>query len=213
LSEFYEETPEPGFRFGDVITGFQAVVPHLHKPGSGGESVEWGIMVSRPAYFAVITPCCSIEEKSIALTPLSPIRPSFLRNPYFAADLTRINRKVAPENSVAPEQWSRFPAERRQKMITVGEAYALMDVFVYAEHPLLRRYDLPTQHSGMVVTGFYLIDFKSIYRVNCNEIVRGKDAPKGTKLLQLKLTAREELRQKLAYYFARIPEEDQVTPS
>jgi hypothetical protein len=55
----------------------------------------------------------------------------------------------------------------------------------------------------------WMIDFKSIVRVECNAIERGKPPPTGMKFLQLSIRAREGLRQKLALYFARVPEEDQ----
>jgi hypothetical protein len=208
LPAFYDEQPDRALRFGDVITGFQTVTPHLHKPGSDID-VELGITVTRCAYYAVMTPCCSIENKSITLAPLLSIRPAFLRNPYFEEDLTRINRKVPPEKFVSPEVWQKLLPERREIMRATGEAYTLMECFIYAEDPRLKRYKLHVP-GGPVDMGFYLLDFKSIYRIDCDLIVRGKDAPTGTKYLQLTVPVREQLRQKLASYFVRRPEEDQV---
>lgn len=100
-----------------------------------------------------------------------------------------------------------MPGERRERMLAAGEAYALLDSFIYASHALLKTYDLNTP-SGTVKMGHYLLDFTTIYRLDCNLIVRGQDAPAGAKYLQLTVAVREQLRQKLASYFARVPDED-----
>ena len=56
----------------------------------------------------------------------------------------------------------------------------------------------------------YMIDFKTICRIECDQIDRDKPAPAGTKILQLKAYVRQEMRDKLSFYFGRTPEEDQA---
>jgi hypothetical protein len=55
-----------------------------------------------------------------------------------------------------------------------------------------------------------MIDFKNSYKINCNKIKSPKDAPLNKKILQLSITSRSELREKIAYYYGRIPEEDLI---
>jgi hypothetical protein len=206
LSGFYEEKPERTLRFGDVIVGFQVVIPQIHKP-TINVSCSWGISISQPSYFVIMTPCCSIEKKCFNLAPLSHIRPSFLSNKYFREDLTRINRKVLPELSVSTELWNdpKFQP-RREKLLAEGEAYTNKELFIYAPHDLLAKYTL--DYKPPVEMHYYMIDFKTIYKIDCNQIDRDKDPPAEIKLLQLTVQTREELRRKLSLYYGQIPEED-----
>jgi hypothetical protein len=197
LGPFYEGIPESALRFGDVLTGFQLVTPQAHNP-SPERQKDWAIAV---------TPCCSIERKAFALAPLLQVRPSFLENEYLAEDLTRINRKVAPEQSVPREVWERLPFERRQSLIAKGLSYVFIDCFVYEEHALLPKYTL-NRKAGPVELGQYMVDFKSICRVECNRVDRDQPAPRGTKILQLSVWTRQAMREKLSYYYGRPAEED-----
>lgn len=53
-----------------------------------------------------------------------------------------------------------------------------------------------------------MVEFGRIHRVECSEFDRGKVAPSGTKLLQVSVQTRKELRHKLSEYFGRVPKED-----
>ena len=212
MDSFYESTPEPVLRFGDVVRGFHIATPQIDNP-SGGPQEDWAIEIAKPAYLVVMTPCCSIEKKSIAVAPLREIRPAFLNNEYFAEDLTRINRKVPPEKSVPRDVWERqLPPVRKQALLAVGLNYTFRDCFVYAPHDLLPKYELPRrrQDGDPVDMGHYMVDFKTIYRVQCDKINRDGPAPPGTKVLQLKVAPRQDMREKLSLYFGRVPEEDEV---
>lgn len=207
--QFYENEPESSLRFGDVLTGFQAMVAQTDNP-TDKPICDLAIRVSKPAYLVVMTPCCSIEKKSIALAPLAQIRPSFLDNPFLAEDLTRVNRHVPPEKSVSPYVWeNKFPAEKKQELKARGSGYICLECFVYKAHSLLKSYRLD-RRGGAVEMGDYMVDFKSIYRVDCKLIERGRNAPSGLKLLQLTPYTREDLRDKLGYYFGRVPDEDRA---
>lgn len=207
--EFYEAEPEAVLRFGDVLTGFQSTVAETNSP-TEKPLCDLAIRVSRPDYVVVMTPCCSIEKKSIALAPLSKVLPGFLNNPFLAEDTTRINGQVPPEKSVPPEVWkTKIPPERKQAMTAGGPAYVFLEFFVYQAHDLLKRYELDRQ-GGPVEIGQYMVDFKSVYRVDCKLINRGAKAPSGLKLLQLTAYTREQLRDKVAYYFGRTADEDRA---
>jgi hypothetical protein len=208
LNRFYEETPEKALRLGDVVRGFQVTTPQVHRPHQD-IAHDWTISVSATRYFVVMTPCCSIENKSIVLSPLLSVRPSFLKNEYLASDLTNINRLVPPEKSVPHGVWEgKLSPEEKSRRIKEGKVYVVRDCFVYEQHDLLQKYPLDDKTPTMM--GHYMVDFKCICRIECDQINRDSGAPPGIKLLQLTKEARQELRDKLVSYFGRIPEEDEL---
>ena len=206
MDGFYEEDqPVRVLRLGDVITGFQLATAQIHEPLE--ERANWTIGINKPSYLAVMTPCCSFEKKCIVLTPLLHIRPSFLKNQHFEQDLTRINRKVAPEQGVPAGAWEqKLSPERKEKMLAIGPAYTFRDCFIYGQHDLLSQYKLDCKSPIMI--GYYMVDFKCMYRIDSKMIDRDKDPPLNVKILQLSVQTREELRRKLADYFGRTPDED-----
>lgn len=206
MAGFYAGDPESAWRFGDVICGFPAATPQKHKP-TREDVTGFTIRVEHPQYLAVMTPCCSIENKVIALAPLVEIRPSLLNNPYFEEDLTNVNRRVPPEKSVPPEAWAKMPPERRESIRSQGLSYVFLDLFIYQDHPLLARYTLHRK-AGAIDIGHYLVDFKGIFRVECDLVDRSKEPPAGLKILQLTALTRKELRDKLSFYFGRQADED-----
>lgn len=203
---FYQEKMDSALRFGDVLKGFILASPIIKEPGSIG---AYEIAIRLPLYCVVLSPCCSIGHKVISLSPLIEIRPSFFDNPYFEEDLARINRKMEPQQAVPPHVWEKFPPELKQERLKEGYGYALFDVFIYERHDLLPKYTINRRQRN-IETNCYMIDFKNIYKVNCDKIKSAENAPLGTKCLQLSIQTRSELRDKIAYYYARIPKEDRV---
>ncbi len=208
-SPFYEEVaPERSLRLGDVVSGFYTAALHIDEPSRNLEN-NLSVAVKRPQFSVVMTPCCSIEKKSIALAPLLPILPSFLTNPYFNEDLTRINRRVPPQKSVPPKKWEELPQERKDRLLNEGEAYTFLQVFVYAPHNLLGQYTLDRQ-GGNVSVAHYMIDFKWICRLECDLVDRNSDRLADLKVLQLTAHTRADLREKLSFFFGRVPDEDKA---
>lgn len=204
MAGFYSDNPEACLLLGDVVVGFQSIVPQLHAPSNA--VCELQISVTRPAYFAVMTPCCSIGNKQISLAPLVPIRWPFLQNPYFSEDLTRINSPVPPDKILPPAEFAKKSEAEQQRMLEKGPAYALNDCFIYAETEHLVRYEAPGK-GGKIESGFYLLEFGSAFRMNCQQVIREK-APDNVKYLELSVETRSQLRQKLQHYFGRVPDED-----
>ena len=97
--EFYQEIIDPGFRFGDVIKGFISATPNVSNPPINSDNTNYSIEISSP-YCAIVSPCCSIKDKVISLSPLLHVNKRIFENPYFREDLTRINRIVPPEKSI-----------------------------------------------------------------------------------------------------------------
>lgn len=203
---FYQEIMDAAFRFGDVLRGYTLVSSDIQVPNL---SENYKIDVNLPDFCVILSPCCSIGEKIISLSPLIKLRNSFFDNPYLVEDLTRINREMKPEESVPPYVWNSFPPEERQKRLEVGKGYAFLEFFVYNKNELFPTYIINRRQQN-IETNYHMIDFRNTYKINCEKIISPKDAPLDSKCLQLSTQARTELRNKIAFYYARIPEEDKI---
>lgn len=203
---FYEKEMDEALRFGDVLKGFILAASNIEEPNS---REGFAIDVDLPLYCVVLSPCCSIGHKKISLTPLIKVRRSFFDNPYFEEDLTRINRKMEPQQAVAPYIWDKFPPEEKQKRLEEGLGYPFLELFIYEKHDLFTEYLLHGR-KGNIVTKYYMIDFTNIQKVNCDKIITPENAPLETKCLQLSVQSRSELRDKISYYYSRVPKEDKI---
>jgi len=208
---FYEDKPEKALRFGDVVRGFILSAPRVDSPSSAHLPHEYNIEVSSPNFAAIMSPCCSIGEKTLALSPLIKVLPGFFQNPYLKEDLTNVNRPMTPEQSVPPDVWKTFSQAEKQRRLNLSKpkSHAFVSLFVYMLHDLIPAYTILSKH-GNVETGYYMVDFRRIYRVECKRVQHAKDAPLEIKILQLSIQTRTELRGKIASYFSRVPEEDKV---
>ncbi|MHB1037866.1 MAG: hypothetical protein ACYC0Y_24845 [Pirellulales bacterium] len=209
MCDFYTNRPEPGLRLGDVITGFPVTTPQAHRLTDSDDAPRsLVITVDQPRFLVVMTPCCSIEDGSVVLAPLNMVRSAFFMNPYFDADLTRINRRVTSKDSLPPIAWEQMKPEQRAAKLNEEPGLVFLECFVYAPHPLLPLYTL-RKNAWTKETGHYLVDFKTLYRLECSLIKRNAPAPTGcNKLLQLTANARKEMRDKLTYFFSRPAKED-----
>lgn len=193
-------------RFGDVLKGYTLAASNIEEPNL---SKNYIVDINLPSYCVVLSPCCSIGEKTISLSPLIELRGSFFDNPYLYEDITRINLKMQAEQSVSPKIWDNLPYEEKQKRLYVGYAYGFVDFFVYEKNDLFSRYTVNRKDEN-VETNYYMIDFRNIYKLSCEKIITPKDAPLESKCLQLSIQARSDLRAKIADYYARVPKEDEV---
>lgn len=209
---FYAEKTDNYLRFGDVVRGYILPNTTIKEPilSIKSESHNYTIDVEMP-YSVVLTPCCSIGESTISLTPLIKVRSNFFKNPYFAEDLTRINRKMEPQQAYSPNEWEKFSIEEQQRYLAEKINYALLNLFIYEENETFKKYTLRKRE----IT-YYMINFKDIYTMKCAMIKRPEelkpeDAPIiESKILQLSIQARSELRDKIVFYYSRIPEEDEI---
>lgn len=209
---FYSGEPEQCLRFGDIVTGFICATPTLNKPPyitSGQLDNSCQIEVTSNAYYAIATPCCSIDESVISLCPLQPIKASFLKNEYFSDDLTRINSPIPPDKGISKNDWEKLSDEVRAARISLGPTMPLLEIFIYPSHEQLKLYELKVREQPRSIND-YMIDFRNIFKVKCNSIKRDSTTLSHLKILQLDLTARAELRDKMSIYFGRVPEEDKL---
>jgi len=203
---FYKQTMDDMLRFGDVLKGYTLAASNIEEPNL---SKNYKIDINLPSYCVVLSPCCSIGEKTISLSPLIKLRGSFFDNPYLKEDITRINREMEPQQSVSPQIWEKFPPEEKEKRLNEGYAYAFVELFVYEKNDLFSRYTINRKNEN-IETNYYMIDFRNIYKLSCEKIKTPKDAPLESKCLQLSIPARSDLRAKIANYYARVPKEDEV---
>ena len=210
---FYTKKMDNILRFGDVVRGYILSNPTIKEPISPlkSESHNYKIDIEMPTYSVVLTPCCSIGESTISLTPLIKVRSDFFKNPYYAEDLTRINRTMKPQQSLPPDEWENLSLEKQQRHLAEEINYALLNLFIYEENEIFKKHTLRQRE----IT-YYMIDFKNIHKIKCAMIkrpekVKPEDAPIiESKVLQLSVQARSELRNKISYYYSREPKEDKI---
>lgn len=205
---FYQEDMDDSLRFGDVLEGLVLTAPDIEDPHF---KKKYKIDVEIPNFCVILTPCCTIGHKVITVSPLINVRNSYFNNPYFAEDLTRINRKMEPEKSVPSHVWEReFSDEKRAERLREGFAYAMVDSFIYEKKDVFSSYTVHMKGGENLETNYYMIDFNNIFKIKCKQIKSSEDAPMHLKRLQLSPQTRTELRDKIAAYFGRVPEEDEA---
>jgi hypothetical protein len=146
----------------------------------------------------------------ISLTPLIQVSRKLFENPYFAHDLTRINRQMEPRQALSPTAWSELKLEEQQQRLNVGRNYALLNLFIYEKHDLLPKYVTRRKGKEDIETNHYVIDFRNTYKLCCSKIESPEKSPFGSKILQLSPETRKELTDKLIKYYERIRSEDKA---
>jgi len=206
---FYDSNPQSVLRFGDVVRGFLLTHSHGYSPSSAKKPDAYHIEVVHPKLAVVLTPCCTIAQHSgnmLVVTPLREIRPDcYFYNSYLREDFTRINREMTIQEAIGPKKWQEISDEEKAQQLaqSPGKQYTILNEFVYEKHDLLPEYEIKYKKQ-MANINYYMIDFRNICKVQKSPDIE----PSAIKLLQLSIQARAELRDKLAHYFGRRPEED-----
>jgi len=209
---FYEppESTDQFLRLGDVVEGYVSFSAKITEPFLSFERKvyhNYNIDIEVPTRSVVLTPCCSIEDQMISLTPLIQLRSDFLKNDYYSQDFTRINRVMAPKLAFPPDEWEKIPGGEKREIESRADGYAHISFFVYSSNELFNPYELRRQQ-----VKHYMIDFRNIQTIKCALIKTkeqreksGKEEPPilKSKLLQLSVSTRKELRDKLSNYFWR----------
>lgn len=209
---YQEEIDRKLLRFGDVLKGYIATDITIKEPflSMKSECHNYKMDIELPDYSVVLTPCCSIGDSVITLAPLIKLRSNFFKNPHFVEDFTIINRLIDPEKAHTPDEWEKKSLEEKELLKMQGKSYTLAYLFIYEENVLFPKYTIRNQE-----TNYYMIDFKKTYKLKCDLIKRPENTPEGSpilqsKCLQLSIQARSELRDKISYYYGRVPEEDEI---
>ena len=211
---FYEDRPDDAFRFGDIVRGFVLSASKIDFTGSVLVPKDYHIEVNQPDFAVILSPCCSIGNHTLSLSPLIEVSANFFNNPYLKEDLARLNHPMSPQEAVSPAILDKMSEEEKQRRLDLShkKSIAFVEYFVYKPHDLLPEYKLkPKGQNGEIKTGFYMIDFRRLYRIVCKQVNTPKQSPTQTKILQLSIQARSYLREKVINYFNRAPEEDSIS--
>jgi hypothetical protein len=212
IGMFYEPSPDSRLRLGDVVVGFPIASAAFNLKCDGSFPDTYRIDVQQ-GFYAVLSPCCAIGYNTILLCPFQPIQKKWLKNPYFAQDMTNINRPMKAELAVSPEDWEALGDEKRQERLdrtSPDGSYVSNELFVYASHDLLQSYKL-THNEQEIVIGHWVVDFRKACRIECQQITYPQKPNSPIiqyKRLQLTISARADLRDKLAFYFGNPAPED-----
>jgi len=230
---FYTDVTEQRLRFGDVLKGYLSTTPTIIEPFAE-RNEAYNIDVRLPDFCVVMDPCCQIGGGSISLTPLIQVRSYFWDVPYFFEDITRINRVMSPRLAIHPHKWNELTSQEKMELINATPQHGYLRFFVYEENDAFPPYNvsrdlryeekidradqLPTYEERRekleFQTKYYMIDFKSVHHLNCKKISR-PDKPldskiQNSKILQLSIRTRNELRDKMSFYYGNPPDEDRT---
>lgn len=221
-SEFYAEQWSDNLRLGDIVTGYVLADPHHVEPIKN-IFVDYNVVVKLPPLLAVLTPCCSIGAKTVLMAPLEGVNKKIValfKNLNYRNNMTLLNLPHSPE------EW-----EQLDEDVTPDPngklTYSQDNLFFYAptEGETLKKYHVKLKINGdeydEFESGYYVIDFRNASKVNCNCIVhKEKDNRRDyqeavskameTKILELSKKSRSELRNKLAFYYSRVPDVDSI---
>ena len=205
---FYTKKMSEELRLGDVISGFMLIQPKIFNPKSNltdslkKNDFDFSLQIKQSKLLVVLTPCCSIGPKNVCFSPLEQINSVYFKNDYFYEDFTRINRPMRQIDSIPKDIFDEY-SELEQKIIIQSEpTYAVFDYFFYKPSEFFPKYTNRRRE-----TQYYCINFKKTFFVECDDIKENgivKSSVYDTKILELSDEIREELRQKIAFYFTRI---------
>jgi len=112
---------------------------------------------------------------------------------------------------MSPSDFAKLNPERQEKIFNQRTQYTLLEYFIYKDHDIFDKYTLKDRQ-----TSYYMIDFKNVQKIKCEKIKRPEQMSQEnnlileSKILELTIEAREELREKIAYFYSNVPEEDLV---
>ena len=104
--------------------------------------------------------------------------------------------------------WEAFPSEKKQERLEKGKAYVDYDKFIYEKHSVFPKYQVHRKGKEVIETRYYMVDFRCIYKVVCQEVKSPEISPLHSKVLQLSQETRKDFMDKLLFYYERIKEED-----
>lgn len=231
---FYHGSVENKLRFGDVVKGYPLVVPRIERPLIDFKNEPYSIDVQFPQFAVVLDPCCEIGKGMISLSPLEEVVSSFWDISYLVNDMTLVNIEGMANDLVHPMVWNKFTDPQKIKALVSVPAYGYTPYFVYEGNPIfpdyrikreskfreildtetkLPKYEI-SRESTIYQTRHRMLCFKNIHKVGCQKIF-GSEKPTDEDIqksivLQLSIKTRNQLRDKMAYYFGNKPKEDKI---
>jgi hypothetical protein len=130
---FYSDNYSESFRLGDIITGFTDVVPAFDS-----EPYNYTIKVNTHDYYAIMTPCCSIEKGVIAIASLLNLNNIYLLSEYLKKDFTRINQFMNRRQAMGELLWDMLKEPEKIKNLESPPQYEYKDILVYESNKILK---------------------------------------------------------------------------
>lgn len=212
MNNFYSDIHSPALRFGDIIHGYIFVDALIKKPFYAEDILpeDYNIKISFPKYCVILTPCCRIEKSVMNICPLEKIKNNFLKNNYFKEELTRINRRMSLRDAFTQEEWNKLSDEAQANAMLRDYEFSNLQNFIYAPHPYFESYIAKKEE-----TSHYMIDFKNTIKIKCDLIQKSNPSKTilDSKIAELSIDIRHELREKISNFYARVPEEDKIEVS
>jgi hypothetical protein len=193
----------------------------------------YSIEVDAPEYCVVLDPCCDIGSGVISLSPLVEVSSHFWDIPCLLKNMTNLNLKGMPKDLMHPATWNNLSEEEKTDALNAVPEYGHRPYFVYEGIALFPEYSITReiQYNELVDPSTHLpeyqqirtpitfkarhrmVNFKNIYHLNCQKIFASdKEADESvfkSIVVRLSVKTRNELRNKMAHYFGKIPAEDE----
>lgn len=217
-------------RFGDVLKGYLSTIPKINKPLFLGDYDDYQIEVNIHQFSVIMDPCCEIGNGTISLTPLIEIRYHWMDNPHIAENLLILNKVIKPLDAIHPRQWNSLLDERKMQLFDAEPRYQHTNYFIYDADEKLPVYEIAREYQYALIdddeTGLprfqrndvsithsirhYMIEFKNIFHLKCDKIIKDRleEEINASKILQLSIHDRTDLRRKLAFYYITSPDEE-----
>jgi len=207
---FYSDSFSKAYRMGDIISGYTEIVP-VYVPNKADNKLDLSISIVPSVLFVILTPCCSIESKVVNIAPLKELEPKFLSSDQLIANFLLINQPISKLSAVGEVAFSKLSEGEKLEFENAIPSYAYFDKFIYDDHSRLKEYPMEKKRGKddviKITTGKYMISFKNVVKIQSELFDRSNKNCE--KIAELTPSSRQILRNKLVYYYSRIPEEDQ----
>jgi len=199
---FYTNIHSEALRFGDIVAGYILATPKIKRPFLELGNHQYNVDIELSQFSVILSPSCSIGERKILISPLRIVRKTFFDNDYFNNDLTRINRQMEQQYIYPPSTIARMTEEEKREKLTSDIVWTLVELFIYDQHDLLPAYQIRRRGENQEIR-YYMVDFRDVTKVNCEQIVNAEDSPLTCKILQLSDQTRLELSDKIQNFYKR----------
>lgn len=194
---------------GDIIEDFHEVIPHYDKNN------EFSIKISNIEMFVILTPCCSIEHKEAIIVPLKKINEKLIVSEFLRDNLLLVNMPINKKISMGEQAYNKtlekMPLEEQILFRNINVSYEFCDYFVFDGNDKFKEYSLERKRGKddiiSITTRCHMISFKDAMRVNSSIFERNGTC---NKILELTPVTRKTLRDKLVFFYSRVPDEDKI---
>lgn len=210
---FYTHAPSPFYRMGDIIENLHEVIPCYDSKNN-----DFSVKFQITKRFVILTPCCSIEKKEAIVVPLKPLDTRLVVSEFLRDDFLLINSRISQKKVLGERAYAKALEEMVNEQTSPEEIaifensinYEFFELFVFGEHTDFEEYSVSRKRGKddtiTVNTKCYMISFKDAMRVQ--SLIFNRDNSRCAKLAELTPMARKALRDKLTFFYSRVPDED-----